>query len=822
MKTLFFLVKIFFLLALTGLLIAILSVGALYVYLEPKLPAVDTLREVRLQVPARIYTREGKLISEFGEMRRIPVQYHELPSQLIHAFLAAEDDRFFEHPGVDYQGLARAALHVLKTGSKGPGGSTITMQVARNFFLSSEKTYLRKINEIMLSLKIERDLSKEEILELYLNRIFLGHRAYGIGAAAQVYYGKTVGELDLAQMAMLAGLPKAPSTMNPVTNPSRSKERRGYVLRRMLEQGFITQDDYNAAIHTPLTAKIHALSADVSAPWFAEMVRSDVMNLSVTDRSPPIGEGLYTHGYEITTTLDAELQAAANLALRNALLDYDRRHGYRGPEAQLTLASPINYSQLDDHLAKLDAPGNLTPGIVTHIDTDQQIATVYLGKTQEARLTLENVSWARKHINVNVLGPAIKSIADVLKRGDQIRLEKLPDSEQWQLAQIPSVEGALIAIHPKTGEILALSGGFDFTLSKFNRVTQAKRQAGSALKPFIYSVALEQGYTAASVINDAPVVFDDPALENTWRPENYSGRFYGPTRLREALIHSRNLVSIRLLQALGIRQGIKGLTHFGFNPEDLPKDLSLALGSASITPLELTLAYSVFANGGYRVEPAFLSTIVDATTNTLLWKAPRTQLCDDACDSPSRPATLSSDDAPPKMAPRTLSPQVAYIMNSMMQDVIQRGTARRATSLGRSDIAGKTGTTNDVRDAWFAGYHPDLAVTAWIGFDQSESLGRSETGGRSALPMWVDFMKVALPRLPKTDPPPPPGIVSLRINRSTGIQTLPEDPEAMFEIFIDGVLPPPANQNSFDSGNGTHSLPPGTYTPPLNQEEEIF
>ena len=545
---------------LVAALAAALGAGGLYWYLAPKLPSAESLRDVRMQVPLRVYTRDEKLLAEFGEKRRTPLRRDEIPERLVQAFLAGEDEHFYEHPGVDWQGLTRAVLHLVRTGKKGPGGSTITMQVARNFFLGREKTYIRKLNEILLAFKIESEFTKDEILELYANKIFLGQRAYGVGAAAQVYYGRPVDELNLAQVAMIAGLPKAPSRYNPIADPEQAVERRGYVLRRMRELGYIEQAEYEEARDAPITAGHLGPAIEVEAPYVAEMVRAQMEEV--------YGADAYAAGYKVYTTVDGRLQGAANAALRRALEEYDVRHGYRGSELHVDLG--VDAPSPEEVLANIPALGGLTPAVVTSVD--EQVVTAYARNAGPIEIAFEAMAWARPYINVNRRGEKPKSAGAVVKVGDVIRVR--PAEDGWRLAQIPQVEGALVSLDPNDGAIIALSGGFDFNRSKFNRVTQAERQPGSSFKPFIYSAALEHGYTPASIINDAPVVFEDPSLRSVWRPENYSGKFFGPTRLRTALYKSRNLVSIRLLREIGLDFALGHIAKFGFDVERLPRGLS--------------------------------------------------------------------------------------------------------------------------------------------------------------------------------------------------------------------------------------------------------
>ena len=807
-----------------------LGAGGAYWYLEPKLPSAETLRDVRLQVPLRVYTRDDQLMAEFGEKRRTPLQLHEVPERLIQAFLAGEDDRFYEHPGVDWQGLTRAVLYLVRTGEKGPGGSTITMQVARNFFLTREKTYIRKLNEILLALKIEREFSKEEILELYVNKIFLGQRAYGVGAAAQVYYGHPVAELTLPQLAMIAGLPKAPSRFNPIADPEQAVVRRNYVLRRMLELGYIEQDEHDAARDAPVTAKVHGLAIEVEAPYLAEMVRAHM--------EEAYGEDTYTGGYRVWTTIDGRLQRAANAALRQTLLEYDARHGFRKPERRVATGRVAPSPQ--SVLADIPEVGGLVPAVVTSVDA--RTVAVWARNEGPVEIELESMKWARPYINVDSFGKEPKGADAVLEAGDVIRLQRTGDG--WSIAQMPDVEGALVSLDPEDGSIVALTGGFDFYRSKFNRATQARRQPGSSFKPFIYSAALEHGYTAASIINDAPVVYEDESLTGAWRPENYSGKFFGPTPLRTALYKSRNLVSIRLLREIGIDFALDHIAKFGIDAESLPRGLSLALGSGELTPLEAATGYGVLANGGYRVEPYFIERVFDGD-DQLVFAADPLVVCRDCEDDESMAASESeapagdgdAGSAPPadtvatadtvaaahtlaaadtvastdtvtatvaaagtaasagtaaagtgrsgyvRRAPRAIDARNAWLMGSLLRDVIRRGTGRKALVLERDDLAGKTGTTNDQYDAWFSGFAPGLVATAWIGFDEFRPLGRRETGATAALPMWIAYMKEALEGAPQRESPPPEGIVTVRIDPETGELAGASHEGAVFESF---------------------------------------
>ena len=783
----------FALVAGTGLVVVTVTAAlAIRLHFVPQLPSAESLRDVPLQVPLRVYARDERLIAEFGEMRRRPLPLAEIPRMLRAAVVATEDEHFREHPGVDWRGIARAVAYLVRTGQKGPGGSTITMQVARNFFLGREKTYFRKLNEILLAFKIERELTKDEILELYLNKIFLGHRAYGVAAAAEVYYGRKLHELTLPQMAMIAGLPQRPSEFNPITNPKRAAARRNHVLRRLRDVGEIDEAGYREAAAAPVTASRHAPTAETEAPYVAEMVRQEV--------EKALGPSAYTDSYAVHTTIDSRLQAAASGALREALLEYDRRHGYRGPEDRLDFETPPGPDEIEALLRDVPAVGGLLPAVVTRVAAKE--ATVHVRGEGEVVLPFEGVEWARPFISVNRRGAAPEKASDVLAPGDRIRVVR--NGDRWELAQIPQVQGALVAMDPEDGSILAMAGGFDFFRSKFNRGTQARRQPGSSFKPFVYASALARGFTAASLINDAPVVFDDPALESQWRPENYSGKFFGPTRLREALVKSRNLVSIRLLREVGVDFALDYLERFGFERERLPRSLTLALGSGEITPLESAAAYSVLANGGFAVHPWFVDRIEDRRRETAFAAAPA-RVCP-GCEE----GALEPEGA--TVARRVLPAGDTWILQSILRDVVRRGTGRKALALGRADLAGKTGTTNDQHDAWFCGFVPGLVAVAWVGFDEHETLGRHEFGGRAALPMWIKFMRTALAGVPERIPPPPEGLVKVRINPDTGRLAAASDPDALFETFRATRLPAApagrsagttAGASSSDSGRAT-------------------
>ena len=786
----------------------IFIVGA-YLYFAPGLPSVDTLRDVELQVPLKVYSRDGRLIAVYGEKRRKPLKIEDVPQPVIQAFLAAEDDRFYEHPGVDYQGLLRAAAEFIKYRKIKSGGSTITMQLARNFFLGNEKKLVRKIREIFLALEIEHvlKLSKDEILELYLNKIYLGNRSYGVAAAADVYYGLSPDELNYAQVAMIAGLPKAPSKFNPIVNPSRAVERRDYVLRRMRDLNFIDKETYTNSLAAEVTASRHYPKVEVDAPYIGEMVRAHIVNEYGTSEA-------YNKGFRVYTTVDTRLQQAARSALVNGLRAYDQRHGYRGAETEIEIVSNeiggIDTELLDEELSKLIDIGGLVPGVITHVEAKE--LKVFIGAEQTIEIALDSATWARPYLNENAVGEEPDDFSKLFSIGDVIRVTT-EDGKLWQLAQVPNVSGALVSVDPNTGGILALVGGFDYYHSKFNRAVQAKRQPGSSFKPFIYSAALDTGYTPASIINDAPVVFEDVALEDTWRPQNYSGKFFGPTRMRVALYKSRNMVSIRLLNDMGRRHAMDHVTKFGFERERLPYDLTLALGSGVVTPLELARGYSVFANGGYHIEP-YLIERIESEKGEILFQSGTLSFCEIGCEEIGKDEqkefeqvqeiTITGDEInkvsigkesgdadqqDSRIATRVIDEKNAYQMVSMLKDVINRGTATKAKKLGRNDLAGKTGTTNDQHDAWFSGFNGDVVATAWVGFDQDKPLGKREVGGTAALPIWMDYMRVALEGSPENSLPTPQGIITMRIDQETGLLVDQDSSKGIEESFREEFAP---------------------------------
>jgi penicillin-binding protein 1A len=780
-----------------------------YVYLAPTLPDVEALRDVKLQVPLRVYSRDNRLIAQIGEYRRIPVAYDDIPDQVVQAFLAAEDDGFFRHHGVDYPGLLRATLANLVSGQRSQGGGTITMQLARNIFFTPERTWRRKLSEIFLSFQIEGDFSKQEILTLYLNKIFLGQRAYGVAAAAEVYFGKSLDALTLAETATIAGLPQAPSRDNPVASADRAKLRRAYVLRRMRETGVIDTSDFDSALASPMIAELHGPAAEIEAPYVAEMARADAFHR--------FGDSIYTAGYKVITTIDSRLQRAANGALRVGLIEYDRRHGYRGPLAQAEIRRGQTASEIAALLEAHPSINALQPAVV--VEVAQRGARVVLADASSAQLDWVGLAWARLAGDTSP-GPEPKTAGEVLKPGDIVYVVRTGNTVQ--LAQAPAAQGALVAVDPHDGAIVALNGGFDFFVSKFNRASQARRQPGSAFKPFIYSAALERGFTAASVVLDAPVVFDDDATEDVWRPENSTQQFYGPTRLREALVRSRNLVSVRVMRTMGIPYTVDYLTHFGFDREELPGDLTLALGSLQLTPAELAAGFATFANGGFVVKPYYIERIEDAA-GTSVYEARPLIVCRECAPSVA-PATSAPEIqqvaltepgaaaaaprfagrtylAAEQIAPRAISEQNAFLLADMMREVITRGTARRAQVLGRTDIAGKTGTTNDHHDAWFCGFNANLVTSVWVGFDEEASLGAGEEGGRTAVPIWTQFMREALRNTPQAPIPTPEGLVTVKISPQTGLLASADDPSAVFETFMPDHLPEAADPFDREPGS---------------------
>jgi penicillin-binding protein 1A len=832
------LIKPLALLALLGTGGFLVVASCLYLYLSPKLPSVEELKEIELQIPLRIYSQDLKVIAEFGEKKRSPVSFDEIPQPMIDAFLAAEDDGFFEHSGIAVTGLLRAASELITTGRIRSGGSTITMQVARNFFLSNRQEFTRKFNEILLAFKIEEGLTKQEILSLYTNKIYFGNRAYGIGAAANVYYGKKLNQLTLAQSAMIAGLPKAPSAYNPIANPERALVRRNWILSRMLLLDNITEEQYQAALQEPDQASYHGSISELSAAYVAEMVRQQVVD--------KFGLKAYTEGYSAITTVDSTMQKQGVEALQSGILAYDQRHGYRGPEK-----SAVAQEDWAELLSKTTTFGILEPVIVSAVADDHLTLLNRVGEFEELNW-LDGLKDLRLYKTVNARSAPISSATELFSPGDLIRIVRRVDNSPI-LAQMPEVQAALVALNPKDGAIRTLVGGFDFRSSRFNRVTQALRQPGSNFKPFIYATALNSGFTPASIINDAPVVFNDKNLEDMWRPENDGGKFYGPTRLREALYRSRNMVSIRLLRRMGIDRTLEGLQAFGFDTGDMPLDLSLALGSHALTPLKVASAYNILANGGYSVSPYLLDTVIDRDGNIIYEATPKTvcSSCDVESDErrENLPATdttaysanvnavdlqleellnsLANEsiaeeerqslevikralqqrptDIVKPSADRVVNKQTAFLIDSMLKDVILRGTGVKAKVLKRTDLAGKTGTTNGPRDAWFSGYSPHLTVTTWVGFDNNAKIGRNEYGGSAALPIWIDFARQALEGKPNIERPQPDGIVMVKIDAKTGKRVAPNQ-QGIFEFFRSENVPDLSDTNTLP-GEAENALP---------------
>ena len=841
--------------------------------MRSELPSVESLKDLHWQTPLQVYSRDGLLISQFGEKKRTPLTFEQVPQQLIDALLATEDDRFYMHFGVDPIGMGRAVLGKLMGQDKG-GASTITMQVARNFFLTREVTYTRKIREIFLSFHIESLLSKDEILMLYINKIELGHRSFGFGAAAQVYYGKEIHELNLAQIAVLAGLPKAPSTLNPIRSPERAKARRAVVLHRMLVSGYISDLQYQTAKNAPVTGKKHGAEIELNAPYVAEMAHNEILKRYGKEKA-------YTEGYKVFTTVTAKLQTAAEQALVNNLLNYDQRHGYRGPLSSLR-SVPVSsknasvdnqthlltQAEITNALSQANYYQMLVPAVVIAIK--EKSVSIQLRNTKTATITWQGLAWARPYINDQKQGTPPKLATDILKYGDIILVSKMPD-DNYRLGQLPTASAAIVSLSPDDGAIKAAVGGFSFTQSQFNRVTQAKRQVGSNIKPFIYSAALEHGFTLASLVNDAPINQSDKSSGVVWRPRNSPEVYSGLLRVRLALAQSKNVVAVRLLQSIGITNTINHLTAFGFNPSDLPRSQTLALGSASLTPLEVATGFAAFANGGFLIEP-YLIERIENSDGEIIYQANPALACDpcvevsefdEAEQAEQALALLKTDDVlindiennnsellipnknsviEVKQATRIISPQNAFLITQALNTAIWgadfntkfawQGTGSRARALKRRDIAGKTGTTNEAKDAWFSGFSKRLITTSWIGFDDpSHILGRTvsnsnlgegqttgnEFGGKSAQPAWIDFMRVALADLEDEGFQPPVDIVSVRIDKATGKLTTKTDKTSQFEYFRLGNVP----TEYVVEGNSSEILS-GDKEKEEEEEEELF
>ncbi len=818
-------VKFLFIFAVCCILLGAASIFGMYKYIEPQLPDVATLKDVRLQTPMQVFSADGELIAQFGEKRRIPLRLDQIPPDLVHAFVATEDSRFYEHHGVDPVGIMRAASIALMSGHASQGASTITQQLARNFFLSPERTLIRKIKEAFLAIRIEQLLTKDEIIELYLNKIYLGYRAYGVGAAAQVYFGKDVGQLNLAEMAVIAGLPKAPSTFNPLFSHDRALARRNFVLSRMLDENYITRDQFEQARNTPLVANYHVPQMSFSAPYVAEMVRQDMLKR--------YGDNAYTDGYKVYTTITKKLQLAAQDSVRNNVIDYDMRHGYRGPSNVLWKigAAPWDQKRIISSLKLLPVYGPLLPAVVTQADAGQ--AAVMTADGSNIQLAMAGMHWARPYKTDTLQGPTPKKVTDVVQPGQQIWIRKVEND--WWLAQVPDVNSALVSIDPQDGAVKALVGGFDFNQSKFNRVTQALRQVGSNIKPFLYTAALDKGLTLATILNDAPISRWDAGAGADWRPKNSPPTYDGPIRLRQGLGQSKNVVMVRAMRAMGVDYAAEYLQRFGFPPQNIVHTESLALGSASFTPLQMVRGYAVLSNGGYLVDP-FLITKIEGESDNVLFEAKPKVVCD-TCNLPviygdtNRSAVLSDDDMEnvavshqpdntatvpmPRLetvspaqaaadgeqqyAPHVISTQLAFLIHDALNSNIfgepgWMGTGWRAgRDLKRHDIGGKTGTTNSSKDAWFSGYGPQTVTSVWIGFDDHRrNLGRSAAGGeggaQSAQPAWDDFMEVALNGIPEQKIAPPPGIVTVSIDKSSG-KLSDGGGNSRDEYFIDGTQP---------------------------------
>ncbi|MEZ8244788.1 penicillin-binding protein 1A [Vibrio splendidus] len=825
-------IKRLFIFTLICMILGVSTIFGFYYYVKPELPDVATLRDVKLQTPMQVFSQDGKLISQFGEKRRNPVTYDEIPRHLVEALIATEDSRFYEHPGIDPIGITRAALVVAMSGSAKQGASTITQQLARNFFLSNEKKIMRKIKEIFIAIHIEQLLSKEEIMELYVNKIFLGHRSYGFGAAARVYFGKDLPELTLSEIATLAGMPKAPSTMNPIYSIERATHRRNVVLRRMLDEKYITQAEFDEARSETLISKYHGAEIELSAPYVAEVARAWMVER--------YGEAAYTSGMKVYTTVDSKLQKAANQAAIKNLLGYDERHGYRGAEKVLwqTAQSAWDQEQIVKHLKSQPTYGDLVPAVVTAVDSKS--AQVWVKNQGEGTIEWQGMNWARKFLTDNRQGPAPSQAKEILAVGEQVwvRHEAITGDEvseepteesaeaksetpvEWRLSQVPNANTAFVAMNPNNGAVLSMVGGFNFVHNKFNRATQSIRQVGSGIKPFIYSAAIDKGLTLASLINDAPINQWDKSQGTAWRPKNSPPTYVGPTRLRIGLAQSKNVMAVRVLREVGLDDTRNYLTRFGFDIDEVPRSETIALGAGSLTPMKVAQGYSVFANGGYYVEPFYISRIETPYGETEFEATPKV-VCKDNCDHKVATDPMADEfaeqdvDAKVQYAPQVISEQNAFLVREMMYSNIWgggdwsagtgwNGTGWRAQPLKRRDIGGKTGTTNDSKDTWYSGYGPGMVATVWVGFDNhnrnlgrtkaNSNLGKSqitgaEAGAKTAEPAWVDFMGTALAGVPAERKEIPENIVRVRIDRETGLLTNKFDSSSMFEYFEKGTEP---------------------------------
>jgi penicillin-binding protein 1A len=761
---------------------AVLSLAGVFLYLNPQIPTAETYRHVRIETPLRIFAEGGELMAEFGERRVIPLKIADVPPLFISALIDTEDKRFYSHGGVDFISLVNDSIELALNQEIRSGASTLTMQLAKNISFTPEQTFIRKFKEMLLALKIERELTKDEILELYFNVVPFGKRAYGAQAAAFTYYGRPLDQLDIAQLAMLAGIPQAPSAGNPINGPERAMRRRNLVLSRMLEQGSITQDQYDVAVASPNTAMVHERDLDIAAPYAAEWVRQQLV--------ARYGADVYSSGYEASTTIDAHLQAVATKAVRDGVFLYDRRHGYRGPVAKIELPADPQALRIAVQQALVPfAPHvGLEGGVVTSVGPDQFTAMRASGDSVVIPSAL--YKWARPFIDANNRGAVPAKAADVVAPGDVVWLKQF--QEGWGLSQMPNIQSTLVAMNPNNGAIKAIVGGFDFSANQFNHALQAARQPGSGFKPFVYSAALDAGVTPASIFMDAPLVFQDENMETTYRPKNDGERYNGPTRLREALYRSINLVSIRVLLAVGAGEVIDYVGRFGFDTSEFPRNTQLAIGGGTIgvTPLEMARAYATFANGGYLVDPNIVKEVKTMAGETI-YKPNYPVVCRD-CPTPEATTDAGPDTSvaadTPIPAPRVIDEGNAFIMNSMLQDVIRRGTAVRARVLERNDIAGKTGTTNEA-DTWFNGYQKNLVATVWVGFDDHSPVGDNEYGSNSPLPIWIEFMKAALASVPQEVPTQPSDIVTLKIDPRTGEPATPDQGSAIFEYFLANHTP---------------------------------
>lgn len=823
-------VKYLLILAVCCILLGAGTVYGLYKYIEPQLPDVNTLKDVRLQTPMQVYSADGDLIAQYGEKRRVPLTLKQMPPELIKAFIATEDSRFYEHHGVDPVGIFRAASIALMSGHASQGASTITQQLARNFFLSPERTLMRKIKEAFLAIRIEQLLSKDEILELYLNKIYLGYRAYGVGAAAQVYFGKSIDQLSLSEMAVIAGLPKAPSTFNPLYSHTRALSRRNVVLARMLDQNYITQQQYNEARNAPLTASYHGPEIAFSAPYLSEMVRQEMVKR--------YGDKAYEDGYKVYTTVTRHLQEAAQQAVRNNVMAYDMRHGYRGPTNVLWKVGEASWDQtrIQSALKNLPTYGPLNAAVITSASVDQ--ATAMLKDGSSVSLSMAGVRWARPYKSDTLQGPTPRSVTQVLQAGQQIWVRKVNDD--WWLGQVPLVNSALVSLNPEDGAVRALVGGFDFNQSMFNRATQALRQVGSNIKPFLYTAAMDRGLTLASILNDVPISRWDAGAGADWRPKNSPPIYAGPIRLRQGLGESKNVVMVRAMRAMGVDYAAEYLQRFGFPAQNIVHTESLALGAASFTPMQVVRGYAVMANGGFLVDPYFITRIENEQGGVIFEEKPKiacpqcnlpviygdtkksVALNEESIENVATSEQSQNQTVPqPELeqvpaqpqpggdqqyAPHVINTPLSFLIKSALNTNIfgepgWMGTGWRAgRDLKRNDIGGKTGTTNSSKDAWFSGYGPGVVTSVWIGFDDSRALGRStmsgaipdqisgyEGGAKSAQPAWDDYMKSALEGVPVQPLTPPDGVVTVNIDRGTG--KLANGGNSRQEYFINGTQP---------------------------------